>query len=584
MQGPAKESECETPLMLAIWHRQEEVAELLIRDEKTNVNLNNGRGMPPLLQASFAGTEGIVRALLQRHDMDINFTDIHCRNALSLAASQGHATIVQMLLDHGEIDGSLRDSHGRSIFARAAKNGHERVVEILRPMVGSAGNFLGETDRQAILDTLCRGSAKVLKTILEIDPDIDCNSRDSWGTTILHRAAYRGYEKVLQVLLSHTDVDPSATDKFGLTALDWARYRGNKTVTVMLQRHTSSARLIHKELSDTMSPAGSEHGKSFLDSDARKVSVDGCNISSLSALVGEMPGEIWCVAFSNDGRRLATGSDKGEISIWQSDTAKQLWRLSDNEVGVSDLSWSPDDSLLLSCGRDGVARLWDPDVSPYFLVLSLSLCSSLSCRNDQKLPSSCSLLMPRSQDGILGRTTPAVNEPLSSCAWDPNGNFFLLGSYDRSQSIRQVNTDKGPDSVSTWETAVAHKTEALALSRDGQKLARMTDDDGIHIFNVGTREVHFSMSMDSRPTSLSFSWDSQHILINTEAGKGCLFNIDTENFDRFYEGSPSLKTEYIIRAVFGGFHGRFVLSAAEGRMLISWELSAEWQLDHLCFE
>lgn len=370
MKGPAKDSACETPLMLAVWHGQEEVAELLIGNGSTNVNLTDGHINPPLVQAVFAGNEGIVRALLQRPDLNINVTDINCRNALSLAASEGHATIVQMLLDHGQIDGDLRDSLGRSIFARAAKNGHERVVEILRPTLGHASNLLDETDRQATLDTLCRGSANVLKTILEIDPVIDCNSRDSWGTTILHKAAYRGYEDIVQMLLSRSDIDLSGTDNFGLTALDWARYRGNKTVTDMLQRHSSSTRLTHEAFSDTMSPAGAEHGKPFLDSDARKVSVDGSDISGLSAVVCEMPGEIWCVAFSNDGRRLATGNDKGEISIWQSDTAEHIWRLPDNKDGVSDLSWNPDDSLILSCGRDGVARLWDPDVR-LFLLRSL---------------------------------------------------------------------------------------------------------------------------------------------------------------------------------------------------------------------
>lgn len=133
--------------------------------------------------------------------------------------------------------------------------------------------------------------------------------------------------------------------------------------------------------------------------------------------------------------------------------------------------------------------------------------------------------------------------------------------------------DNGPDWVSAWETGAQDRTQALALSRNGQKLARLAECDVIHIFDVGTREVHSSISMDSRPWSISFSWDSKHILINTQAGKVDLFNIDTGNFDQFYEGPPP--STFIIRAVFGGFRDKFVLSAAEGRTLTSWKLWAD---------
>lgn len=378
IQESAKEFTCDTPLQLAIWYSQEDVAKLLIESGQTDVNLNSGHMMTPLLQASFAGNEGIVRALLQRPDLDTNVSDIHGRNALSLAASRGHATILQMLLDNDGINTGLRDRLGQSIFARAARNGHEKVIEILRPIAARIGNVLDENDRQAILDTLCRGNGNVLRKILETNPDMDLNSRDTWGATVLSRAAYQGFQEIVQVLLSRSDIDPSEADNFGFTALDWAQYRGKKIVADMLQSHPSlvgpTETRTDEEPSDSESLTGTNLGQLHI-SDARRCSVGDRSITSLNAQVRETPGEIWCVAFSEDGRRLATGHGDGQISIWQSDTAKHLWTLWDNKAGIADVSWSHDGSLLLSCGRDRIARFWDPDVG-LFLFDLLVLCYS----------------------------------------------------------------------------------------------------------------------------------------------------------------------------------------------------------------
>lgn len=363
-----------TPLILAVRHGREDVVKLLTQSYKVDVNrkLSHGHTMVPLLQATFDGHEGIVRALLQRPDLDVNVHDFHGRNALSLAASEGHVVILQILLEHGGIITSLRDRLGRSIFARAARNGHQRVVDILQRKAVDNVDFLNETDRQAILDTLCRGNGNVLRTILESDPNMNCHKRDSWGMTILSKAAYRGFEEVVQVLLSRFDDKLSEPDNFGFTALDWARYRGHKNVANILQSHLSSTIIAETRInegSDSTSSPGEGHGGALSASDAKGYPFDANIIPSLQFQVVETPEEIseeiWCVAFSRDGRRLATGNGDGVISTWQSDTATPIWTQRDSEAGIAHVSWSPDDSIVLGCGRDGKARLWDSDVRPF---------------------------------------------------------------------------------------------------------------------------------------------------------------------------------------------------------------------------
>ena len=72
--------------------------------------------------------------------------------------------------------------------------------------------------------------------------------------------------------------------------------------------------------------------------------------------------EIWYLAFSHDGSRLATSGQDKVITIYDAFTFKELYTLSGHRAYVAFFAWSPDDSKLVSCSHDRTARIWDTNV------------------------------------------------------------------------------------------------------------------------------------------------------------------------------------------------------------------------------
>lgn len=74
-------------------------------------------------------------------------------------------------------------------------------------------------------------------------------------------------------------------------------------------------------------------------------------------------GEIWQVVFSHNGSRLASSGSDGSVIIYEVGSFEVIHTLADHESGVCSISWSPDDSLIVTGSTDKRARLWNAVVS-----------------------------------------------------------------------------------------------------------------------------------------------------------------------------------------------------------------------------
>jgi len=77
----------------------------------------------------------------------------------------------------------------------------------------------------------------------------------------------------------------------------------------------------------------------------------------------EGDGAIWSLAFSPDGRTLASGSHRGEVKLWDVATAQELFSLVGHTGAVLCAAFSPDGNTLATAGasadgRRGEIKFW----------------------------------------------------------------------------------------------------------------------------------------------------------------------------------------------------------------------------------
>jgi WD40 repeat protein len=66
------------------------------------------------------------------------------------------------------------------------------------------------------------------------------------------------------------------------------------------------------------------------------------------------------VAFSPDGKQLASASDNSTVRLWDPATGTALQTLEGHSSSVNAVAFSPNGKQLVSASDDRTVRLWDP--------------------------------------------------------------------------------------------------------------------------------------------------------------------------------------------------------------------------------
>jgi WD40 repeat protein/serine/threonine protein kinase len=255
------------------------------------------------------------------------------------------------------------------------------------------------------------------------------------------------------------------------------------------------------------------------------------HVPSITGIFG-----AYCVAFSPDGRRIAStaphfipgkGASDSLVKVWDAASGREILILSGHTARVDKVAYSPDGRRIASASHDGTVRFWDAtsgqEVSTLRGHTGKRLLSVAFRPDGRRIASASDDQTVKVWDTTTGQETLTLRGHtgwVAGAVFSPDGRRIASASYD--QTVKVWDAVSGRETLTlrghtTWLTS-------LAFSPDGRRIASASLEE-VKIWDAANAQSMLSVPLNSTgwtavfgpgkriatPWSVAFSPDSKRI-------------------------------------------------------------------------
>ncbi|MGK7872108.1 MAG: NB-ARC domain-containing protein [Xenococcaceae cyanobacterium] len=377
-------------------------------------------------------------------------------------------------------------------------------------------------------------------------------------------------------LLCQLQTDLTGYDFSHLTV--WQAYLQNVNLHNVNFAHADLAKSVFaKQLTSILSVAFSPDGKLLATGDTNgEIQLWQVADSKLLLICKGHAGWVHSVIFSPDGRMLCSGSSDQTVKLWNVSDGKCLKTLLGHNQRVRSVAFSPDGTTLASGSGDCTVRLWDVNSGQCLKIFSGHgswIWSVTFAPDGQTLASGSEDRTVKIWDVRTGeclQTLLGHSRWVRTVAFSPNGQILASGSGDRT--VKLWNVHDGSEAIAL--KGHTQRLRSVTFSPDGSMLASGAGDHTVKLWDCRTgRCLKTLHGHSSRLTSVAFSPDGTILASGGEDRAVRIWEVSTGQCLKTWQGYASW-----VQSVAFSPDGTTLASGSEDRTVRLWDVRTDQSL------